>query len=41
MTNNPHQIQDVNILGTTPLVAPADLKRELPLTDELAESVFN
>ncbi|NOY43166.1 MAG: 3-deoxy-7-phosphoheptulonate synthase [Planctomycetes bacterium] len=40
MSEQPLPIQDVNILGTTPLTSPADLKRELPLTDALARSVY-
>ncbi len=40
MSEQPLPIQDVNILGTTPLTSPADLNRELPLTAPLAQSVF-
>ena len=34
-------IQDVNIKTTTPLTSPADLKKEFPLTDDVATSVFD
>jgi len=41
MSEQPLPIQDVNILGTTLLTSPGDLKRELPLTDDLAHSVYD
>ena len=40
MSEKPHQIQDVNILGTTLLTSPADLKKELPLSEAQSESVY-
>ena len=41
MSEQPLPIQDVNILGTTLLTSPADLNRELPLTDEIAHAVYD
>ena len=35
------RLQDVNIKTTTPLTSPADMKREFPLTDELARFVYD
>lgn len=40
MTEQQHQLQDLNILGTISLTSPADLKREIPLSDEGRESVY-
>ncbi len=34
-------IQDINILGTTPLTAPRDLKAELPTTAQAAQLVYD
>jgi len=33
-------IQDVNVLGTTPLLSPAELKRKSPLSDRAVQSVY-
>jgi len=33
-------IQDVNVLGTTPLLSPAELKRKSPLSDQAVHSVY-
>lgn len=40
MTDQPHQIQDVNIISTTQLTSPNALIQEFPLTDELTEFVY-
>jgi 3-deoxy-7-phosphoheptulonate synthase len=40
MTDPQVSIQDINIRETTPLVAPAELKKEVPLTDETARFVY-
>jgi 3-deoxy-7-phosphoheptulonate synthase len=32
-------LQDVNIIGTTPLIPPSELKREFPLTNAVADHV--
>ncbi|MCG8450296.1 MAG: 3-deoxy-7-phosphoheptulonate synthase, partial [Pirellulales bacterium] len=41
MTNQPHQIQDVNILDTTPLTSPESLKQDYPLSEDLTEFVYD
>ena len=40
MTEQQHPLQDINILGTTSLTSPADLKREVSLDSEGAEAVY-
>ncbi len=32
-------LQDVNIIGTTPLIPPSELKREFPLTNAVVDHV--
>ncbi|MFN8710224.1 MAG: 3-deoxy-7-phosphoheptulonate synthase [Planctomyces sp.] len=39
MKTEPRAISDVNIRGTSPLIAPIELQREFPLTDALVEHV--
>lgn len=41
MTKTQQLIQDVNILATQPLTSPAELKSELPATDQAAQSVYD
>jgi 3-deoxy-7-phosphoheptulonate synthase len=41
MTETQKLIQDVNIVGTTALTSPADLKRELPASDAAAQAVYD
>jgi len=41
MTETQQLIQDVNIVGTTALTSPADLKSALPASDAAAQSVYN
>jgi 3-deoxy-7-phosphoheptulonate synthase len=41
MKTQPRPIQDVNIKGTSPLIAPNELKREFPLTEVLTSHVVN
>ncbi|MGI9429638.1 MAG: 3-deoxy-7-phosphoheptulonate synthase [Bythopirellula sp.] len=40
MTEHPHKLQDINILGTNSLTSPAELKQEVALSSEGAESVY-
>ncbi|MFN5197268.1 MAG: 3-deoxy-7-phosphoheptulonate synthase [Planctomyces sp.] len=40
MKSTVHPLQDVNIVGTSPLISPVQLKQEFPLTDALAEHVW-
>lgn len=40
MTEQQHQLQDLNILGTSSLISPEDLKQEFALTEAGAESVY-
>lgn len=40
MTEQQHPLQDINILGTVSLTSPAELKQEVALSDEGAESVY-
>jgi 3-deoxy-7-phosphoheptulonate synthase len=40
MTEQPHKLQDINILGTNSLTSPAELKQEVALSSEGAESVY-
>jgi len=40
MTDEALSIQDVNVLGTTPLLSPAELKRQSPLSDGAVHSVY-
>ena len=40
MTDQPHQIQDVNIVSTTQLTSPEALIQEFSLTDEITEFVY-
>ena len=35
-----HALQDINILSTNSLTAPADLKKEFSLNTDVAESVY-
>ncbi|MEO2034602.1 MAG: 3-deoxy-7-phosphoheptulonate synthase [Planctomycetaceae bacterium] len=41
MTETQKLIQDVNILGTTPLTSPANLKSQLPVSDSTARAVYD
>ena len=41
MKTTPRPIQDVNIVGTQPLVSPDELKHEFPLTDTITSHVAN
>ncbi len=41
MKTPPRAIQDVNIIGTKPLISPAELKSLFPLTDEITKHVVN
>lgn len=36
---SPRPLQDVNIVGTTPLISPAELKREFPVSPEIEDHV--
>ena len=40
MTEQDHPLQDINILSTNSLTAPAELKRQIALDDDSAESVY-
>ncbi len=40
MTQTQKLIQDVNIVGTTPLISPAALKSQLPASDTAAKAVY-
>ncbi|MCA9066712.1 MAG: hypothetical protein KDA96_26775, partial [Planctomycetaceae bacterium] len=39
MSTAPKPLHDANIVGTSPLVSPAELLREVPATDEIARHV--
>ena len=41
MKTTPRPIQDINIVGTQPLVSPDELKHEFPLTDVITSHVAN
>lgn len=41
MTSTAVSIQDINIKTTTPLIAPVDLKSEIPLSDDVAQRVYD
>lgn len=41
MTETQKLIQDVNIVGTTALTSPADLKHQLPASDAAAQAVYD
>ena len=41
MTESQKLIQDVNIVGTTPLTSPANLKSQLPASDAAAQAVYD
>ncbi|MCP4507843.1 MAG: 3-deoxy-7-phosphoheptulonate synthase, partial [Fuerstiella sp.] len=41
MSDQTQLIQDVNIRENIPLTAPAQLKAEYPLTDDVAQFVYN
>lgn len=41
MKTQPRPLQDVNIIGTSPLISPMELKNEFPLTSAIADHVVN
>ncbi len=40
MNSTEHSLQDVNIVGTTPLVSPQELKQQYPVTPEVSQHVL-